>query len=357
MKKIVIILIAIVIVAGAGFTAKVILDQKNKQEIEETKTSQTVDLGKEVIQKEEIKIFKGSDRPIAVVLENSTKDDWPHLGLKDSYLVYEIIVEGGYTKLMPLYKGVSVDEIGYVRSARPYFIDYALENDAVLAHYGHTIMTADDEAKLKIDYIDGLNLSSSDKTFTTVKGYTTGNAKRIVASIESLRAKMEEKKIRMTSTDKGFNYVAKDYDLDTEDNIATSIRINYSTTHYTSYEYDLHEKVYKRSMRGTPHIDQLSKEQLTAKNIIALFVKSSPLNDKREVPDKGYQKLETVGTGTGYFFTNGKYIEITWSKASRTAKTKYLDLEGNEIKLNDGVTYIQIIPAPATQQKQNVEII
>ena len=73
-----------------------------------------------------VQIFKGSDRPIAVMIDNNI-DAQPQAGLNDAYMVYEIIVEGGESRLMALFKGVSLDKIGPVRSSRHYFLDYALE--------------------------------------------------------------------------------------------------------------------------------------------------------------------------------------------------------------------------------------
>ena len=49
----------------------------------------------------------------------------------------------------------------------------------------------------------------------------------------------------------------------------------------------------------------------------------------------------------GYYITNGKAIEIICSKNSRTEKTVYKDLQGNEININDGNTFIQICPIDA----------
>ncbi|MCL2341730.1 MAG: DUF3048 domain-containing protein [Firmicutes bacterium] len=290
-----------------------------------------------------INIFNGDSRPIAVVLENSTNNDWPQPGLQDAYLVYEITVEGGMTKLMALYKGKDVSDIGYVRSVRPAFIDYALANDAVLVHYGHSPAAASDEASMKVDYINGINLLPSDKTFWTVKGYTTGNAKRMVTSIKNIQAKMKNGNIRTTSADTGLGYVAGDYDLEnvTDEagnitNTANSVNITYSTSHTVSYTYDANTKLYKRFQRGAPHL-AADGMQLTAKNIIVLLADEFPLAGE-------YVQINTVGTGTGYYLTNGKYIEITWKKDSRTAKVQYFDKTGNEIKMNDGVTYIQVTP-------------
>jgi len=37
-----------------------------------------------------------------------------------------MIVEGGITRLMAIFKDQDTEEIGPIRSARPYFIEYAL---------------------------------------------------------------------------------------------------------------------------------------------------------------------------------------------------------------------------------------
>lgn len=62
---------------------------------------------------------------------------------------------------------------------------------------------------------------------------------------------------------------------------------------------------------------------------------------------KGRQGLENIGKLKGYYITNGKAIEITCEKNSRTTQTVYKDLQGNEIKVNDGKTFIQICPLNA----------
>ena len=42
-----------------------------------------------------------------------------------------------------------------------------------------------------------------------------------------------------------------------------------------------------------------------------------------------------------------KAIPITCTKTSRSSQTVYKDLEGNEIDVNDGKTFIQICPLDA----------
>ena len=57
-------------------------------------------------------------RPLAVMVENEYNAR-PQSGLDRAGIVYEILAEGG-TRLA-LYLGEDLEEIGPVRSARPYF--------------------------------------------------------------------------------------------------------------------------------------------------------------------------------------------------------------------------------------------
>ena len=82
-------------------------------------------------------------------------------------------------------------------------------------------------------------------------------------------------------------------------------------------------------------------EQFYAKNIIMIRVKDLLLDDPE---DKGRRELYNIGKGEGYFVTNGKSIPITWEKTARSGRTVYKDLYGNEISVNDGITWVQIVP-------------
>ena len=54
--------------------------------------------------------------------------------------------------------------------------------------------------------------------------------------------------------------------------------------------------------------------------------------------------MYNIKKADGYYITNGKAIPITCEKTSRSGKTIYKDLNGNELKVNDGKTFIQICP-------------
>ena len=85
-------------------------------------------------------------------------------------------------------------------------------------------------------------------------------------------------------------------------------------------------------------------EKITTKNIIITFARNATLNDGE---GKGRQTLYNVNNLKGYYITNGRAIEITCEKSSRSEQTVYKDLEGNEIDVNDGNTFVQICPIDA----------
>ena len=277
-----------------------------------------------------------NERPIAVMIDNAIGDA-KHAGLQESYLNYEIIVEGGLTRIMAIYKDKDVKLIGPIRSSRHYFLDYALESDAIYVHYGWSPYAQDDVTKLKIDNINGLtdpkpfrrdtNSIAPHNVFTrmTFLKEFLQSSSYSKDSLDWLLFDYSSEEVDLTNT----NYVPK---------VADKINIPYSASEYRTYAYDASNGYYLRSNNGQPQYDRRTGEQLHYKNIIIQRVPNKTLDDV------GRQELETVGKGNGYFITDGYFLPISWAKSSREGKTTYTYEDGTEITLNDGNTFIQIVP-------------
>lgn len=334
----VVILVVLVILAVVLFAMRVVGGKNNNEE----QTNEVISLGTDTAKKEEekkVQIYSGNDRPIAVMIDNH-KSAWPQAGLNDAYLVYEIIVEGGETRLMPVFKGVSLDKIGPIRSSRHYFLDYALENGAIYVHYGWSPQAESDIKKLKVNNINGIAQSAKDFWRVTDKK-APHNA---VTSTKNILQMAGEKGYKTQSNEKSvLNYQVEEINLD-EGKTASRVVIPYSTSNVVSYTYDETNKRYTRYSKNTKQTDWTTKKDITTKNIIITFAENYKLNDGE---NKDRQDLKNIGDKKGYYITNGKAIEIVCSKSSRTAKTVYKDLQGNEIKVNDGNTFIQICPIDA----------
>ena len=299
--------------------------------------------------KKELQIFDNSnERPIAVMIDNAIGDA-NHAGLQESFLNYEIIVEGGITRIMALYKDKDVNLIGPIRSARHYFLDYALESDAIYVHYGWSPYAEDDITKLKIDNVNGLTDSSPFRRDT--KSIAPHNVFTRMSYLKSfidttgseVELSQEEGTPRtMKSLDwKLLHYSTEEIMLNDKNpsaKVANEVIIPYSATEVRKYKYSDSDKYYFRISNDKAEYDRKSGEQLHYKNIIIQRVKNTTLDDI------GRQALETTGTGTGFYITNGYCLPINWSKATRESKTIYTYEDGAEIIVNDGNTFIQIVP-------------
>lgn len=281
---------------------------------------------------------KSNTRPIAVMINNHPKAVPNHAGLQDAYLLYEVIVEGGYTRIMALYKDKTTERIGSVRSSRHYFLDYAMENDAIYVHFGWSPKAQTDISSYAINNINGLY----DNAFWRDTSLNVAYEHTAFTSMEKINQIINKRGYRNTTNEKTLlNYDVYNIDISNLEGAtsANNVVIPYSYIHTTKYEYDANNKVYKRYMNDKAHTDAVTKEQYNVKNIIIQKVYNFSMDSY------GRQDMNNVGTGEGYFITNGYAVPITWSKNSRKEKTIYKYLDGTELKVNDGNTYIQIQPS------------
>lgn len=303
-------------------------------------TQETVVAVPKISEGEAYKASLETKRPFAVMLDNHAGAR-PQAGLKDAELVIEALAEGNITRYMAIFFGGMPESVGPIRSARPYFIDRAMEVGAVYVHVGGSPKALSDIKTLKVSDLDGL--SSSNKVFYRLKHKKMPHNQ--YSTMEILRNEAERRKFNLTPTTIEWLYANEE----TAPNGETALYINlpYRKSdggYYVSYTYDSALKKYVRAINGKTHLDEIDQSQISAKNLIIQFVAT------KVVDDAGRLDLELVGSGEGYFLTNGVKIPVSWTKDSRKDRTIYKDNSGNEITLNPGNTWIQIVPKSMTIQ-------
>ncbi len=269
-------------------------------------------------------------RPVAVMFDNHHSARWQS-GLKDAEIIYEFLVEAPYTRYMGIYLINDPPSIGPIRSARPYFVTTLLEYDAVYVRVGGSEQAKSDVQTLKVADIDGL--SSSNKVFWRKNHKKAPH--NLYSSMEVIRKTQEERKYKMVGEFTPFKFMEEDTEI--EGSIANKVGINYRKDNSTEYKYDSEKKVYIRNKDGKPHIDEIDESPIIAKNIIIQEAKT------KVIDKEGRLEIQLVGEGQGKYITNGKAIDIKWVKKARSEKTLYFNLEGKEIILNPGITWIQIV--------------
>lgn len=331
-KEYLLIIIVLVVVALLGTLIYLTTSKKNKNNSENDTSTTTTTVKKLNIVNEESK-----SRPYAIMINNVEGARKLQSGLQDAYMVYELMVEGGITRYLALFLDQTTERIGSIRSARHYYLDYALENDAIYVHHGYSPQAREDWSKLGVDRIE-VNESTTgwrDKSASKTYEFT------LFTNIEKLGKGIRSKRTERNK-DLLLNYSVDNIDIFQMEGAipANKIDIKYSSNTTTNYKYDTDNNIYLRSVNNKSQNDYVTGKQLTVKNIIVYKVKYSNIQGD----DKGRQTIDNVGNGTGYYISNGYAVPITWKKDSRSSATIYKYNNGKEIQVNDGNTFIQIMP-------------
>jgi len=311
----------------------VIGDNNNDEQKEEEKNN--IDLENKIkspltglyIDKERL-----NDRPIAVMLDNYYKAR-PQAGLSEADVVYEILAEGNITRYLAIIYTNRPETVGPVRSARPYFLDKALEYDPLYVHVGGSEQAKSDIKALKMADIDGL--SSGGDIFWRKKHKPIPN--NMYTSFNAIMKQSERRKYNTNGSFETLKFNDKDVEIEGDE--LTEIKIPYRGSKYVSgFKYNEEDGLYYRYVNNKPHLDEASKIHLTAKNIFVQYT------SQRVIDSVGRLEMNLVGNGKGLYITNGKVMEVTWKKPSRRALTRFYDKQGNEISLNPGITWYQVVP-------------
>ncbi len=279
------------------------------------------------------------ERPIAIMVDNDDKNARPHAGLNEAYLIYEMLVEGGSTRFLAVFKGTDTAKIGPVRSSRHYFLDYVMEQNAIYTHFGWSPKAIQDIAAFGIEKINGVLGGDGDIFWREQK--FKGDWHSAYTSIKNIKEMAGKKGFSLISNHKNGLQYADSYFNISGGQVANTVSLPYSGGYKTGYTYNAETGLYEKSIGSAPHVMQ-NGEVLTVKNIIIEFITDTALGDGTD-----RRNINTTGSGKGYYITNGAWEEITWSKASRRANTVYKKADGTLLLLNPGKTIINIISPSA----------
>lgn len=300
--------------------------------------------------------FWNKRRPLAVMIENHTEAR-PQSGISSADIVYEAVAEGGITRFMALfYCNLADVQVGPVRSARTYFLDWLSEYDALYAHVGGANSPGPADALSQIIKYGVRDLNQFSIGFPVFwRDYQRlGHPVATEHTMYSTTAKLWEvgAKRGWTATDSARirwddNFVSWKFKDPASDGAGqvTNIKVNFWESqggYEVNWIYDKAESSYKRKNGGEDHLDLNNKLNLSPKVIIVQFERESNANDG--YPGNVHLLYGTTGSGRAFIFQDGNVSEGKWIKAGRTARSKYVDAAGKEIQFNKGQIWIQTVP-------------
>lgn len=275
-----------------------------------------------------------TNRPVAVLINNLAPAR-PQSGLSEADVVWEVLAEGGITRLIAVFQSTANDEvdIGPVRSNRPYFIGIADSYDAIIAHAGasndaYAILQRQDKP-----YLDEISNAGS---------YFWRSSERkaphnLYTKLSKLREGASAKGYREQATIQGYSFMTQ-----AEADAATigsmkQFEVQFQLKGYhVGYSFDETNRVYKRSINDEPHIDKNTDEQLAANNLIFMQTAHKVLDNE------GRLSVDLQSGGDALVIQNGQQIEGKWVVAA-DGMIRFLQ-DGVEIKLVPGKSFIHVLP-------------
>ncbi len=305
-------------------------------------------------------------RPIAVMVDNELKKsgNTEHYGVNYADVVYEMVnstANGRVTRLMCIVKDYEkVEKIGNVRSVRTTNFPVAFEYDAIILHDGGPFYIENFTGLKQCDHLSGgfarfdNGLASEFTEYVTWAEYPEGHS----GNPNGLQKRLESSKFQLTYRDEYYDgphfvFADKKNDLSDEKNAksATSVNLHSVFPHNNSeLNFNSSTGLYEYTEYSQLQKDPQNNNEVTAfENVILQKCIMTQLDDH------GYMNYSVIGSGDGFYCTEGKYIPITWEKSADGGAwgkiTHYYSKEtGEEIELNTGKTYVAIIPADTFDQ-------
>lgn len=273
--------------------------------------------------------------PLAVVIENIVGVR-PQSGLSSASLVYEALAEGGITRFLAVYSGAQASEIGPVRSARIYHLDWVSELDALFSHCGGDPYALGLIAGYGIKDLDQMyngtfywrkpELSAPHDLFTTSEYLDQGRQSKawedqgnFVPWLFKEEKPLAERPENVRDIEVGF--------------LGQGYRV--------TWQYDRENNFYRRLNGGVPHIDKNTGEQITAKNVVVQFMVAK-LKDAGAAA--GRLGMHTIGGDQALIFRDGEVVPGIWKKKYREDRTRFYTPDWQEIEFNPGTTWIEVLP-------------
>jgi len=283
-----------------------------------------------------------NQRPIAAMVDNELTA-LPHFGLNDADVIYEMMnstKNGRITRFMVLVKDwEKIEQLGSIRSVRPTNFLIAAEWNAIICHDGgpEVHIASYRNEPYSSNFSGGFARVNNGKSREFTEYIMTGDLENKFANSNVDREYNEY------YTGAHYKFAPKVDPIDFSDNeeAIDAATVELPFEHNGSYlKYDEAEGLYNYFEYGDPHLDGATGEQLAFKNLLIQKCSFS------ELDENGYMIFNclTQTPTSAYYVTNGKAIECTWVKTAPTEPTRYYDMQGNELTINTGKTYVALVP-------------
>ena len=284
-------------------------------------------------------------KPVAIML-NNIKAAMPQQGNSQADIIYEVLAEGGITRMLGIYQDISqLGIVGSVRSARLYFLELALGHDAIFVHAGGSPEFYDYAEAWGLSTVDGVNgyySYANTGLFWRDRERVDGNyyayEHSLITSGEKLTQVLSDRGVLGQYSD-GYTYqmTFAENGAPPDGDAVSVITVPFSSYKTTTFRYDEESGLYNVEQYGEAYIDGNDGSQITVTNVLILKTQCTVVDDAGRI-------TVDLSSGEGWFSCGGSIRPITWEKGDRNEPIRYYDEFGQPLTLGQGKSYVYIIP-------------
>lgn len=270
-----------------------------------------------------------ANRPALVVKIDNVVRARPQAGINSADVVFVELVEGGFTRYAAVFQSENAGTVGPVRSMRTTDLNLlAPLNSPLFASSG-----ANSRTTQAVNASSLVNISAATGAGGAYFRNTGRPAPHNLFSTDSA--------LRATSSSGGsppalFTVRRPGTPLPNESVASDGVNVNYRSTSVT---YSWNGSGWERSQDGSATVDT-DGVRTAPETVIVRFT-----NYGTSPADAASPEAITVGSGPAWIFTEGRFIEGTWSKPSAAAVTTYADASGNPLAILPGRVWVEL-PTP-----------
>lgn len=283
-----------------------------------------------------------AQRPVAVML-NNIKKALPQQGNSQADILYEVLAEGGITRMMGVYQSMEgVGEVGSVRSSRPYYLELALGLDAVYLHAGGSDAAYANIKNWNVTALDCVRTTAYSAIFWRDAGrrQRNGYEHSVLTSGEAIMANFPNYSFRKDH-EEGYSlpYTFVQDGTPAGGEQAWVVRVPFSNYKTGVFNYDEATGKYFVEEYGQPLVDGNNDQQVAVTNVVVIRTSC------KAIDDYGRMQVDLSGhSGDGWFACGGKYVPITWEKKGLNDPITYALEDGSPVVFGQGNSYVNIIP-------------
>ena len=276
--------------------------------------------------------------PVVMGKIDNSPEARPQLGLSKTDVVIDEMVEGGLTRFLAIWHSQMPSEFGPIRSVRPMDPDLATAFGGIIAYSGGQ--------RPFVAAMKATGLYNADETSEQGKG----TMERVTNRVAPHNLFVKAQNLQAAHPDLAAPKQLFTYNTDYTDASGTTAAISGKVVLDVKAQFPAatalwtwNGSAWARTQDGKVLTDALDGKQLTAANVVVLRVS---VDRSFKDPRYGFvPKTLLEGAGKGQVFSDGKVIDVNWTKAKATDYPSLTTASGEVVKLAPGNTWFELVPS------------